>query len=64
MNKLCLRIAVAMITSIGLFANSASAANRTVDCDKGQSIQDAVEKGKGSVSVWRIASTLSLLELP
>jgi len=50
MNNVSLRITVAMITSIGLFATSASAANRTVNCDEGQSIQDAVEKGKGSAA--------------
>ena len=50
MKKLCLKIAVAMIASIGLFATSASAANRTVNCDEGQSIQDAVEKGQGSAA--------------
>ena len=50
MKKLCLKIAVAMIASIGLFATSASAANRTVNCDEGQSIQDAVERGKGSAA--------------
>jgi len=50
MKKLCLKIAVAMIASIGLFTTSASAANRTVNCDEGQSIQDAVEKGQGSAA--------------
>ena len=50
MKKLCLKIAVAMIASIGLFATSASAANRTVNCDEGKSIQDALEKGKGSAT--------------
>jgi hypothetical protein len=50
MKKLCLKIAVAMIASIGLFATSASAANRTVNCDEGQSIQDALDKGKGSAA--------------
>lgn len=50
MKKLCLKVGVAMIASIGLFATSASAANRTVDCDEGQSIQNAVERGKGSAA--------------
>ena len=50
MNNVCLKIAVALIAGIGLFATSASAANRTVNCDEGQSIQDALEKGKGSAS--------------
>jgi len=50
MKKLCISIAVAMVSCIGLFATSASAANRTVNCDEGQSIQDALEKGKGSAA--------------
>jgi len=50
MKKLCLNIAVAMVSCIGLFATSASAANRTVNCDEGQSIQDALEKGQGSAA--------------
>ena len=50
MKKLCLSIAIAMVSCIGLFATSASAANRTVNCNEGQSIQDAVEKGKGSAA--------------
>jgi len=50
MNNVCFKIAVALIAGIGLFSTSASAANRTVDCNEGQSIQDAVEKGQGSAS--------------
>jgi len=50
MKKLSLKITAAMIAGIGLFATSVSAANRTVNCDKGQSIQEAVEKGQGSAA--------------
>ena len=50
MNNVCFKIAVALIAGIGLFSTRASAANRTVDCNEGQSIQDAVEKGQGSAS--------------
>jgi len=50
MKKLSLKITAAMIAGIGLFATSVSAANRTVNCDEGQSIQDALEKGRGSAA--------------
>lgn len=38
--------AIAIISSIGLFATSAHAVTRNVNCDRGQSIQDAIEKGR------------------
>ena len=50
MKKLPLKIIAAMIASIALFATSVSAANRTVNCDEGKSIQDALEKGQGSAA--------------
>ena len=48
MNNICLKLAVAMIAGIGLLGTNANAATRMVNCDKGQTIQAAVERGQGS----------------
>ena len=47
MNNICLKFTVAMIAILTLAAN-ANAVTRTVNCDKGQTIQAALEKGQGS----------------
>jgi len=48
MNKLHQIIATALLVSIALFTSQAGAITRTVDCDKGQSIQNALEKGQSN----------------
>jgi len=47
MNNICLKITVALIAGLAFSAN-ANAVTRTVDCDKGQTIQAALDKGQGS----------------
>lgn len=48
MNKLNQIISSVLLAGIAVFASQASAITRTVDCDKGQSIQDALEKGQSN----------------
>jgi len=47
MNNIRLKIAIALIAGLA-FAANANAVTRTVDCDKGQTIQSAIGKGQGS----------------
>jgi len=48
MNKMDQIIATALLVSIALFTSQAGAITRTVNCDKGQSIQIVLEKGQSN----------------
>lgn len=51
------KILIVVLAGIGLFSSHAIAVERTVDCDKGQSIQAALEKGQGSAEPLAINVT-------
>ena len=48
MNKFNLNITTALLVSIAFFASQAGAITRNVDCNKGQSIQSALDKGQSN----------------